>query len=337
MTRVLALCSPADVTGSVRQFDLAWPLLRERFEVVRHTLPANVKTLLPTVQPDLIHTLGAAAFRAMRQVAIDHSRPGGRPLPPWLAAGAAAVEPALGFCPGLTATFSQAEHERDWAARLTPAPMQFSGPVGVARPVNRERPGASHSIAAPTCLASPTILAAGGFDSVAHLKHIVWAFDVLKYPHPQLQLVILGDGPLRREVEQFARSLGFDDLRVQCVGFQADPSPWLCNAIQAWSCHSRGGAKFLLDAMAAGVPVLATRTPDTERLIRDGENGRLVPVGRPVEMARVAHSLLSSPDAAKTLVVRGEATAGAHPVADLADAFAGVYHSLTSTAPSRHE
>ena len=333
MTRVLALCSAADVTGSVKQFDLALPALRERFEVVRHALPADVRRVVKEVRPDLLHTLGAEAFRAVRKVALAKLRPGLWLLPRWLAAGAAAVEPMCGFVPGLTATFSQCEHDREWAARLMPAPMQFSGPVAVSgllarRAESEPARGASRPL---------TILACGGFDAVANLRFVVWAFDALRYAHPLLRLVVLGDGPERPDLERFARTLGLESERVHFTGFQPDIAPHLRSAMQAWCTHTRGGTKFLLEAVASGVPVIAARTPDTERVIRDGVNGRLVPVGRPVEMARVAHGLLGSPDEAGSLVVASETAAARYPVADLAEALARVYHTLTSSASPRPE
>ncbi len=337
MTRVLALCSAADPTGSVKQFDLALPSLRERFDVARHTLPADVKALLSSLQPDLIHTLGADAFRAVKRLSLG-AFGRGRAVPKWVAAGAAAVEPALGFAPGLTATISQSEHERDSSARLTPAPMQFTVPVGI---VSSPRPHGACDGAAPggrgEQLGNPTILACGGFDAVANLKHVVWAFDTVRYAHPTLQLVLLGDGPLRADVDRFALSDGLCAPTLRFVGHQADVEPYFRTACQVWSTHTRGGTKFLLEAMAAGVPVIAYRTPDTERLFRDVADAPLVPVGRPVEVARVAHRLLGSPDRARTLVVAGEAVAARYPVADLAGALAGVYHTLTSSDSPRSE
>lgn len=330
MTRVLALCSAVDPTGAVKQFDLALPHLRDRFDVVRQVVSSPHAVALPD-NVQLIHTLGATAFRAVRSLAMANLRPGNTPLPPWLASGAAAVEPTLGFSPGLTATFSQSEHERDWAARLVPAPMQFTAKPGVLLAPRAE------SESARRASRTQHILAAGGFDAVANLKHAVWAFDVLKYAHPHLHLVLLGDGPQRADIERFAVSLGFDDLRVRFAGQQADVTPFLRDAVQVWGTHTRGGTKFLLEAMASGVPVIATRSADAERVIRDGQNGRLVPADRPVEMARVAHALLTSPDRAHALVVAGQTAAVGYPVADLAGAIAGVYDTLTSLAPVRLE
>lgn len=356
MTRILALCSAVDPTGSVKQFDLALPRLRECFDVARQVV-SSPRAVELTTRPQLIHTLGATAFRAMQATVHKEWRPGVS-LPSWLASGAASVEPTLGLAPRLTATFAQSEHERDWSARLMPAPMQFSAKPAVQTPALtgwarggdlsgrgvsdtpiHSRPEGAVPLAQPVRAGndSHTILATGAFDNVANLKHIVWAFDVLKYAHPQLHLVLLGDGPQRADMERFAYSLGHDDLRVRCVGRQEDVTPFLRNATQVWGSHTHGGIKFLLEAMASGVPVIATHTPDSERVIRDGKNGRLVSTDRPVEMARVAHALLTSPDRAHALVVAGQAVAAGYPVADLADALGGVYHTLTSLAPVRLE
>jgi glycosyltransferase involved in cell wall biosynthesis len=336
MTRVLALCSPADPTGSVKQFDLALPSLRERFEVLRHTTPADVPGLLASVQPALVHTLGANAFRAVRRVSVAaFARQ--QAFPKWLAAGAADVEPTLGLAPGVTATFSQTEHERDWAARLSPAPMQFSGMHAVER--TPHPPGAVRSTAPGGCgvLSKPFILAAGGFDAVANLKQVVWAFDALHYAHPTLQLVLLGDGPLRPQVEHYARSLGLNEHAVKFVGFQQDVSPYLHSASQVWCTHTRGGAKFLLEAMAAGVPVIAADTPDVRTVVTPGATGELVPAGRPVEVAKVAHQLLTNPVRREALSVAGQAAVSRHPVADLAEALVGAYDTLTWSASPRLE
>lgn len=326
MTRILALCSPADPTGSVKQFDLARPLVRERFDVVRHTLPVNARGLLDEVKPDLVHTLGADAFRAVQPLALG-AVGRGRSFPKWVASGAAGVEPMLGFAPGLTATVSQSEHERDWAARLTPAPMQFSAPVAIVPPppLRESGPGGEGKV----------ILASGGFDAAANLKHVVWAFDALRYANPDLRLVLLGSGPKWGEVDRFARSDELTEPLLRQLGHRAEVEPALAAACQVWGTHTRGGTKFLLEAMASGAPVIAVRTADSERVIRDGVNGLLVPVGQAIEMARVAHGLLTSPDRARALVVAGQAEAIRYPVADLADALVGVYHTLTSSDSPR--
>jgi glycosyltransferase involved in cell wall biosynthesis len=184
---------------------------------------------------------------------------------------------------------------------------------------------------------SKRILACGGFDAVANLKHVVWAFDALRYPHPDLQLVILGDGPGRADLEQFASHLGQADMRVRCVGHQADVTPFMAGAVLAWGAHTRGGTKFLLEAMASGTPVIAIDTPDARTVITPGASGELVPVARPVEMAKVAHQLLTDPDRWRARSLAGQTAATRYPVADLAEALAGVYDSLTSSASPRLE
>lgn len=334
MSRVCVLRSAVDPSGAGKQFDLAAPHLRERSALVEHTVgpgpnAVRVARAAADASPDLVHTLGPEAFRAMRSVALERLRPGAK-LPKWLASGCATVEPPLGVVPGLTATLSEYEYERDWSARVLPAPMQFSYRPAVPPPLPRETgDGGVRS--------RQVILAAGEFDEFANLRLAVWAFDVLKYARPDVHLVLLGDGPQRAEVEGFARQLAGDDYRVRFAGHVADVRPYLAQAALVFGTHTRGGVKFLLEAQAAGVPVVAGETPDTRRVIEHGETGLMVPLNRAVRMAEEAHRLLLAPDRRRAMVVRGEGAAAGYSVPDLARAWAGVYHTLTSPAQPPRE
>ena len=332
--RVAVLRSAVDPSGAGKQFDLAHPHLAERFTLTQAVISAGpdglrlARGVVGTV-PDLIHTLGPDAFRAVQKVALEHTRPG-RTVPKWLATGAASAEPTFNTVPHLTATLSEYDHERDWSARLLPAPVQFSYRPAIAPPVPvRERgPGGE---------GKHVVLAAGGFDDFANLRLAAWAFDVLKYPHPDLQLVLLGDGPLRPDVLAFARSLAPDDFRVSSPGWVPNVRPYLASAALVVGTHTRGGAKFLLEAMATGVPVIAADTPDTRRIISHCETGLLVTPGSAVRMAEEAHRLLAAPDRRSAMVVAAQAAAAGYSVAVLAGAWAGTYHTLTSSASPRCE
>ena len=145
------------------------------------------------------------------------------------------------------------------------------------------------------------ILASGGFDHTANLKDAIWAFDVLKYTDPSLHLVLLGDGPLRVELQRFSWSLAFDDHRVRFAGWQPDVSAYLRSAAVVWVTHLNGGTKFALEAMAAGVPVIAMRTPDTEAVIEHGVNGLLTPFADRVGLAAVTRKVLNDAEQAERL------------------------------------
>ena len=94
---------------------------------------------------------------------------------------------------------------------------------------------------------------------------------------PELALDIVGDGPLRAALERRAAELGLA-ARVRFLGWQDDPAPFLSAAGLAVSpSRSEGLSLSVLEALEAGVPVLATDIPGNREALADGRYGRLVP------------------------------------------------------------
>jgi glycosyltransferase involved in cell wall biosynthesis len=106
-------------------------------------------------------------------------------------------------------------------------------------------------------------------------------------------LTIVGDGPDRRAVESAISAAGLAD-RVALVGDVDDPGSYLERAaVFVLSTRSEGMPMAVLEAMAAGVPVVASAVGGIPELIRDGESGLLVPPGDTARLAaaleRVSH------------------------------------------------
>ena len=93
---------------------------------------------------------------------------------------------------------------------------------------------------------------------------------------PGARFVVVGDGPLRAQLEQQAHALGLGDA-VVFPGLQRDPAPWLA-AMDVWLSTStfEGLPLALLEAMAARRPVVATAVGGVPEVIVDAENGRLL-------------------------------------------------------------
>jgi glycosyltransferase involved in cell wall biosynthesis len=96
---------------------------------------------------------------------------------------------------------------------------------------------------------------------------------------PGAVLVLAGDGELRAEVEQLARTLGVAD-RVRFLGYIDDLGSWYA-AFDAFLLTSanEGSPVVAIEALAAGVPVVATAAGGTGTVVDDGETGLLTPVG----------------------------------------------------------
>jgi glycosyltransferase involved in cell wall biosynthesis len=170
------------------------------------------------------------------------------------------------------------------------------------------------------------VMAAGGFDATSGLRSAAWAFDVLKYPVPDVYLVLVGDGPERIRTERFARSLALDDYRVRFAGVRSDVPALLGLAEVVWVTHARGGINFALEAMAAGKPVVAADTPDLAEVIEDGVTGRLVPPEDRIRLAAMTSELLADPVLAGQFGAAGRARAAErHSVSEMTDRYALLY------------
>lgn len=104
---------------------------------------------------------------------------------------------------------------------------------------------------------------------------------------PEATLILVGDGRLRQDLERRARELGLSD-RVRFLGTRRD-LPLIYRALDLFVQPSlwEGLPLALLQAMGAGLPVLATRVSGVREVIEDGVNGRLVEPGDPQALARV--------------------------------------------------
>lgn len=170
------------------------------------------------------------------------------------------------------------------------------------------------------------VIAAGGFDAAAGLRSAVWAFDVVKYVAPDAYLVLVGDGPERGRSERFARELGFDDYRVRFAGVRPDVPALLGLAEVVWVTQTRGGVNLALEAMAAGRPVVAWRTPDMAEVVEGSVTGRLVPADDRVGLAASTRELLTDPELAVRLGAAGRArVAERHSVSAMTDRYARLY------------
>ena len=118
---------------------------------------------------------------------------------------------------------------------------------------------------------------------------------------PSIKALIIGDGPLRGNVEAHVRRLGLEG-RVVLAGLRNDARELVAGAnALAFSSHREGLSIAMLEGMAAGVPVIATRVGGTPELIESGVTGVLVPPGEPEALAEALLRVLRSPKEAERL------------------------------------
>jgi L-malate glycosyltransferase len=127
---------------------------------------------------------------------------------------------------------------------------------------------------------------------------------------PKLDLVMVGDGPLRSDLESLAAELRIVD-RVKFLGIRKD-IPALLRAADAFALTSvsEAASLTLLEAMATGLPVIVTAVGGNPEIVRDGIDGLLVPRGDAAALGAAIQSLFGDPLRAQ--VMGGAARARTH-------------------------
>jgi colanic acid/amylovoran biosynthesis glycosyltransferase len=123
-------------------------------------------------------------------------------------------------------------------------------------------------------------------------------------------LRVVGDGPDRKMLEEMARSLGVAG-RVSFLGYQSQTQVrelFKQTDVFALSSFAEGVPVVLMEAMAAGVPVVATRIAGIPELVRDEENGLLVPPGDPDAASRALRRLIEDADLRNRFAAAGRKT-----------------------------
>lgn len=117
----------------------------------------------------------------------------------------------------------------------------------------------------------------------------------------ELRVVIVGEGALRPELESAARRLGLQD-QLWMPG-DRDDIPALLRAMDLFVLPSLGEgiSNTVLEAMATGLPVVATRVGGNPELVQEGENGWLIPVGDARRLGEVLCEVYDAPDRRREL------------------------------------
>ncbi|MGH9350949.1 MAG: glycosyltransferase, partial [Terriglobia bacterium] len=112
---------------------------------------------------------------------------------------------------------------------------------------------------------------------------------------PYLEFVLVGDGPLRPELEQLSKSLGLED-RVRFLGDRQDiPAVLASLDVSVLNSFSESLSNAILESMAAGLPVVATNVGGNADLVREGETGFLVPSDDEASLASAIERLIAQP------------------------------------------
>ena len=168
----------------------------------------------------------------------------------------------------------------------------------------------------------------GRLEPVKGHRYLVDAFAHLAPRFPDLYLALIGDGELAPALRDLVGRAGLAD-RVRFLGWR-DDTPALLHALDLFVFPSlnEGMGRALVEAMAAGCPVVASRAGGIPEVLADGEAGLLVESGDALALARGIETLLLAPALRARLAEAGRQRAQRYSLDVMRERIASLYREL---------
>lgn len=147
------------------------------------------------------------------------------------------------------------------------------------------------------------IVSMGRFVPLKGYDKLLQAFSILNLRKPETRLVVFGDGPELQRLQQSIRDLGLAN-KVFLPGYISKHITEL-SGIDVFSMTSQfeGMPMALLEAMQAGIPVVAFSASGVNDIVTDGKNGLLVEQGNVTALAESIVSIMDNKKLARSLVI----------------------------------
>lgn len=265
----------------------------------------RLRRYLRELRPDIVHTWLFAANsygrQAARQVGVPTVIAGERCVDPWKRWHELAIDRYLARSTQRIVTNSSGVRDF-YVSQGLPADKFTIIPNGIA-PRGEEPAAAGNRAEFLEELGLPSdtklIGAVGRLWPQKRYQDLIWAAELLQWPHPQAQLVIVGDGPQRWRLERYARQVKMGS-RVHFLGQRSDVARLLGFFDVFWLASGyEGQSNALMEAMLAGLPVVVSDIPGNRDLVVSEETGFLVSVGDRADFARRTRALFDDPELAR--------------------------------------
>lgn len=129
-------------------------------------------------------------------------------------------------------------------------------------------------------------------------EYLIEAIKIVLKNKKNLKTIIIGDGPEKKSLEKLVKKEGLQDKLILTGRIDAKN---LLKAFDLYVCSSvkEGLSYTIIEAMTAGLPIVATKTGGNPELIEDGKNGLLAEIKNPTDLAEKIIFLINNPQAAK--------------------------------------
>jgi len=175
----------------------------------------------------------------------------------------------------------------------------------------------------------PAIVAAGRLAEAKNIPLLVDAVALLP-PDLDAHLFVLGEGDHAASIHAAIARHGLGD-RVRLCGFRRNPWRYFANAdLFALTSRYEGFGNVLVEAMACGVPVVATGSPGTRDIVQDGANGLLVEAHTPAAVAAALERVLRDADLRSRLADGARRSAERYALPAIVGQYEALFEELTA-------
>jgi glycosyltransferase involved in cell wall biosynthesis len=165
------------------------------------------------------------------------------------------------------------------------------------------------------------------------IESFAQAFGAQAFDDARWRLLLAGDGSLREAAREHSARLGVAG-RVHFLGVRAEVAEMLAACdLFALSSRWEGSPLAVMEAMAAGLPVVATAVGGVPELVADGETGLLVPPGEERSFAAALASLARDPGRRHEMGTAALRRAAAFSVDAMVASYAGLFERLAGATP----
>ncbi|MCC6511828.1 MAG: glycosyltransferase [Pirellulaceae bacterium] len=256
----------------------------------------RLKAKLIELRPDIVHTwlfaanaYGRAAAKAAKVPVIVA---GERSVDPWKGWWQIAIDRWLMKSTSAVITNTSAVTDF-YASRHVPTERFVVIPNAVEPPSTKRlsRAEVFERLGIPP--RSKLVMAIGRLWPQKGYRDLIWAGELLHVGYDDVWVVIVGDGPERARLQHFRDQTRSDDA-VRFVGERADALELLSGADLLWNGSLyEGQSNTILEAMALGIPVVASDIPGTRDLVIPDQTGYLYKLGDVASLTRLSTQLLN--------------------------------------------
>lgn len=271
-------------------------------------LKAEIKRLAPDVVHTWLFAANAYGRQAAKSVGVKHILAGERCVDPWKGTWQLVIDRYLAKSTERIVTNSSGVKDF-YVSKGLPADKFSIIPNGIKPLAPVANPLTKAALLAELGLPADSRLigAVGRLWPQKRIKDLIWALDLIHCVREDTHLLIIGEGPQRELLERYREKVEIVD-HVHFLGERSDVSQILPHLDCFWLASSyEGQSNAIMEAMQAGIPVVASDIPGNRDLVIEGETGFLVQVGDRGGYAKQASAILEDADLQKRFGQAGQA------------------------------